>query len=419
VAVELDDLARHRDVIPLLAAWHVREWQHLYPEWTVEAAIAELEATTSGAVPHTIVAFDGRGRSAADVAGSVSIIDDDELDGFEHVRPWLASVYVRPPARRAGLGTRLVTAAVEFASGAGIDRLHLLTADECEFYARLGWRRVADADKNGRHVTVMRIDTDAHAPRRALAADWCTNPWFRCAYSYLRADGTPADRDVLAAAAAPGLMLAGEAASRDHPGTAHGAWFSGERAAREVCATAPARVLVVGAGLAGIAAARVARECGAAVTVLEATSRIGGRAASSRRLGGPVNVGAAWMHGTTGHPLFDVFSRRGRRIDADTFRDTTTFVAGRGELAGAELASLQRMSGEITRRIAAATRSAACGSTVAEVLDPAIDDVAVDGVSAAVLQSWFAASTRTSTQRLPRTCRCAMRRSRSDCPGPT
>src|SRR5688500_17337834 len=88
-AVELDDLARHRHVIPLLAEWHVRQWRHLYPHWTVEYAVAELEANVSDGIPHTIVALDGD-----DVLGSVSIIEDDELAGFEDVRPWLASLYI-------------------------------------------------------------------------------------------------------------------------------------------------------------------------------------------------------------------------------------------------------------------------------------------------------------------------------------
>ena len=56
-------------------------------------------------------------------------------------------------------------------------------------------------------------------------------------------------------------------------------------------------VVVVGAGTAGLAAARVLRRQGAAVTVLEARPRIGGRLFTDYSLGVPFEVGAGWIHG--------------------------------------------------------------------------------------------------------------------------
>lgn len=82
-----------------------------------------------------------------------------------------------------------------------------------------------------------------------------------------------------------GLQIAGEATWSEAPGTMHGAWFSGVRAAGRVVAqkdcaakssTLPSsesslcEVLVVGAGLAGIAAARTLVAKGRKVVVLEA-----------------------------------------------------------------------------------------------------------------------------------------------------
>ena len=54
--------------------------------------------------------------------------------------------------------------------------------------------------------------------------------------------------------------------------------------------------VIVGAGAAGIAAARRLVAVGQQVLVLEARNRVGGRALSSHVLGAPLDMGAAWLH---------------------------------------------------------------------------------------------------------------------------
>ena len=53
----------------------------------------------------------------------------------------------------------------------------------------------------------------------------------------------------------------------------------------------PERVIVVGAGMAGLVAARLLHDSGFAVTVLEARDRLGGRTWTDDSLGAPVTEG--------------------------------------------------------------------------------------------------------------------------------
>jgi len=63
------------------------------------------------------------------------------------------------------------------------------------------------------------------------------------------------------------------------------------------------RVIVVGAGMAGLVAARLLHDSGFKVTVLEARERLGGRTWTDDRLGAPLDLGGSWVHGVDGNPL--------------------------------------------------------------------------------------------------------------------
>lgn len=71
------------------------------------------------------------------------------------------------------------------------------------------------------------------------------------------------------------------------------------------------RIVIVGAGAAGISAARTLLAAKREVIVLEARDRAGGRAAVDRRLGVPADIGAAWLHFANTNP-FARLAREGR-----------------------------------------------------------------------------------------------------------
>lgn len=71
------------------------------------------------------------------------------------------------------------------------------------------------------------------------------------------------------------------------------------------------QILVIGAGMAGIAAARTLHDAGCRVTVLEARARIGGRTHTDSSLGVDIDLGAAWIHGPTANPLVPLARQHG------------------------------------------------------------------------------------------------------------
>ncbi len=74
-------------------------------------------------------------------------------------------------------------------------------------------------------------------------------------------------------------------------------------------------VIVIGAGISGLAAAKKLKQKGFTVIVLEAQEKVGGRLRTDRSLGVAFDEGASWIHGPNGNPITNLASQSG----ANTF----------------------------------------------------------------------------------------------------
>ena len=172
-------------------------------------------------------------------------------------------------------------------------------------------------------VTGRARSSDRFVPVAAVITRWGQDPFAFGSYSYLAPGATPADRAALGAPVGERLFFAGEATSLDHPATVHGALLSGRAAADAIAnhAAANESVVVIGAGAAGLGAARFLVDAGYAVTLIEGRDRIGGRVHNDTSMGVSTEVGAGWIHGVDGNPLTELadrFAVERRATDADS-----------------------------------------------------------------------------------------------------
>lgn len=89
-------------------------------------------------------------------------------------------------------------------------------------------------------------------------------------------------------------------------------------------------VAVIGAGMAGLAAAGALARAGANVTVYEARTRIGGRVVTSTLWPDlPCDLGASWIHGPIGNPIKKLAKAAGAATVRTRYESAAAFAGGK------------------------------------------------------------------------------------------
>ncbi|KAF3928725.1 hypothetical protein AA313_de0206856 [Arthrobotrys entomopaga] len=86
------------------------------------------------------------------------------------------------------------------------------------------------------------------------------------------------------------------------------------------------KIIIIGAGTCGLRAAEVLIKAGCEVVVLEARDRIGGRIATSSKLGLPLDLGANWIHGNQGNPIISLAEQANSSYSATALDDTIVYA---------------------------------------------------------------------------------------------
>ncbi|GAB3280199.1 flavin monoamine oxidase family protein [Kineosporia babensis] len=132
-------------------------------------------------------------------------------------------------------------------------------------------------------------------PTAFAVSRWGEDPWSRGSWSLIGRHGSAADRIQLGTPVGTRLRIAGEATHPTRSGMTHGAYEQGIEAAAWAAEFGHRRVAVLGAGMAGLGAARELAHRGLDTQVWEARDRVGGRTAGIDLDGFTFDLGANWL----------------------------------------------------------------------------------------------------------------------------
>ncbi|MFH7245558.1 MAG: flavin monoamine oxidase family protein [Spirulina sp.] len=138
--------------------------------------------------------------------------------------------------------------------------------------------------------------------------------------------------------------------------------------------TAPKkRIVVIGAGLAGLAAARELQGNGHDVVVVEARDRIGGRVwTSSKWADAPLDLGASWIHGTQGNPITALADQINAQRITTSYDRSITYTTSGQPFSTAEEDRLEALRNQVYRMIETA-QDGDTDDSIQQVIKPFIE----------------------------------------------
>ena len=130
-------------------------------------------------------------------------------------------------------------------------------------------------------------------------------------------------------------------------------------------------VIVIGAGMAGLAAARLLSDQGYTVQILEARDRIGGRVWTDHSMDNiPLDLGASWIHGVRGNPIMALAQELGETTLPTDYENLVVYTADGEEVEESTLEeytqAFEEMMAEIGDADEALERDVSLGSAIAE-----------------------------------------------------
>lgn len=83
------------------------------------------------------------------------VLTKNDMRGWEHLSPWLASLYVIPESRGKGIAKGLEAFLTKSAINLKYTSIYLFTPDAYSLYKKLGWKKFKEVYYQGKDVCIM------------------------------------------------------------------------------------------------------------------------------------------------------------------------------------------------------------------------------------------------------------------------
>ncbi len=150
--------------------------------------------------------------------------------------------------------------------------------------------------------------------------------------------------------------------------------------------TAKQRIIVVGAGLAGLACARELMQQGHEVIVLEGRARIGGRIWTSEQWPDlPVDLGATWIHGVIGNPISALADEINAHRLTTSYDRSIAYAANGQVLSEGQIQQLDTLQQQVAKALKQAQNSDTDDYSLQQALAAIYDSLKTDPAATQLL----------------------------------